>query len=107
MEQVRRLLADVSVAEREQQYLSDAAEEQLRLVPCRTENHGRMRRLLEEQGERQEALLEEMNKTMKELSKGSQKGKFGIIQIRKGEDYAQKEEDQTRVDLMSGVLTLI
>ena len=36
-------------------------------------------RLLKEQGERQEALLEEMNKTMKELSKGSQKGRFGIF----------------------------
>ena len=38
-----------------------------------------VRRLLKEQGERQEALLEEMNKTMKELSKGSQEGRFGIF----------------------------
>ena len=37
-----------------------------------------IRRLLEEQSERQEALLEEMNKNMKNISK-NQKGKFSLF----------------------------
>ena len=37
-----------------------------------------VRKLLEEQSERQEALLEEMNKNMKNISK-NQKGKFSLF----------------------------
>ena len=76
MEQVRRLLADVAVAgENNNIYLSSGRTAQ---TTAGKENM-EVRRLLKEQGERQEALLEEMNKTMKELSKGSQKGRFGIF----------------------------
>ena len=32
-----------------------------------------------EQGEKQEALLEEMNRNLRELSKTPQKGKFGLF----------------------------
>ena len=35
--------------------------------------------LIAEQDERQQALLEEINKNMKELSKAAQKGKFGLF----------------------------
>ena len=76
MEQVRRLLADVAVAgENNNIYLSSGRTAQ---TTAGKENM-EVRKLLKEQGERQEALLEEMNKTMKELSKGSQKGRFGIF----------------------------
>ena len=76
MEQVRRLLADVAAAgENNNIYLSSGRTAQ---TTAGKENM-EVRRLLKEQGERQEALLEEMNKTMKELSKGSQKGRFGIF----------------------------
>ena len=72
MEQVRRLLADVAVAgENNNIYLSSGRTAQ---TTAGKENM-EVRRLLKEQGER----LEEMNKTMKELSKGSQKGRFGIF----------------------------
>ena len=39
----------------------------------------KLEELLEQQGDQQQALLEELNRNLRELTKGAQKGKFGIF----------------------------
>ena len=76
MEEVRRLFADISVQkENSNIYLSEGRTGQ---GAVQKESMEEVRKLLEEQGERQEALLEEMNKNMKSISK-NQKGKFSLF----------------------------
>lgn len=76
MEEVRKLFADISVQKDNNNiYLSTG---KLSQNAAQKESVEEVRRLLEEQGERQEALLEEMNKNMKSISK-NQKGRFGLF----------------------------
>ena len=76
MEEVRKLFADISVQKDNSNiYLSTG---KLSQNAAQKESVEEVRRLLEEQGERQEALLEEMNKNMKNISK-NQKGKFSLF----------------------------
>lgn len=76
MDEVRKLFADIAVQKDNNNiYLSAGKTSQ---NAAQKESMEEVRRLLEEQGERQEALLEEMNKNMKNISK-NQKGKFGLF----------------------------
>ena len=77
MEEVRRLFADISVSkENNNIYLSAGQGDQ---AASQKEFMEEMCGLLEKQGERQEALLEEMNKSMKGISKTAQKNKFSLF----------------------------
>ena len=77
MDQVRALLADITVAKNSKEiYLmgggtgsQNASRETLK----------QMKGMLEEQNERQQAALEEMNKNLRDLSKNAQKGKFSLF----------------------------
>lgn len=76
MDEVRKLFADIAVQKDNNNiYLSAVKTSQ---NAAQKESMEEVRRLLEEQGERQEALLEEMNKNMKNISK-NQKGKFSLF----------------------------
>ena len=76
MDEVRKLFADIAVQKDDNNiYLSAGKTSQ---NAAQKESMEEVRRLLEEQGERQEALLEEMNKNMKNISK-NQKGKFSLF----------------------------
>ena len=76
MDEVRKLFADIAVQKDNNNiYLSAGKISQ---NAAQKESMEEVRRLLEEQGERQEALLEEMNKNMKNISK-NQKGKFSLF----------------------------
>lgn len=76
MDEVRKLFADIAVQKDNNNiYLSAGKTSQ---NATQKESMEEVRRLLEEQGERQEALLEEMNKNMKNISK-NQKGKFSLF----------------------------
>lgn len=76
MDEVRKLFADIAVQKDNNNiYLSAGKTSQ---NAAQKESMEEVRRLLEEQGERQEALLEEMNKNMKNISK-NQKGKFSLF----------------------------
>ena len=76
MDEVRKLFADIAVQKDNNNiYLSAGKTSQ---NAAQKESMEEVRRLLEEQGERQEALLEEMNKNMKSISK-NQKGKFSLF----------------------------
>ena len=76
MDEVRKLFADIAVQKDNNNiYLSAGKTSQ---NAAQKESLEEVRRLLEEQGERQEALLEEMNKNMKNISK-NQKGKFSLF----------------------------
>lgn len=80
MEEVRRLLTDISVT-KENGNISLAGGQQ-NLNASRMADKQSMDRvyaLMKEQGEKQEALLEEMNRNLRELSKTPQKGKFGLF----------------------------
>ena len=80
MEEVRRLLTDISVT-KENGNISLAGGQQ-NLNASRMADRQSMDRLyalMKEQGEKQEALLEEMNRNLEELSKTPQKGKFGLF----------------------------
>ena len=80
MEEVRRLLTDISVT-KENGNISLAGGQQ-NLNASRMADRQSMDRvyaLMKEQGEKQEALLEEMNRNLGELSKTPQKGKFGLF----------------------------
>lgn len=73
MDQVRRLLSDISAA---------GTGKDVYLMPgqaSRGAGSEEIQKLLEEQGERQEAMLEEMSRNIKDLSRTSQKGKFGLF----------------------------
>ena len=76
MDEVRKLFADIAVQKDNNNiYLSAGKTSQ---NAAQKESMEEVRRLLEEQGERQEAILEEMNKNMKNISK-NQKGKFSLF----------------------------
>ncbi|MGN8785471.1 MotA/TolQ/ExbB proton channel family protein [Blautia sp. HCP3S3_D9] len=76
MDEVRKLFADIAVQKDNNNiYLSAGKTSQ---NASQKESMEEVRRLLEEQGERQEALLEEMSKNMKNISK-NQKGKFSLF----------------------------
>ena len=77
MDQVRALLADITVAK-------NSKENYLMGGGTGSQNASRdtlkqMKGMLEEQNERQQAALEEMNKNLRDLSKNAQKGKFSLF----------------------------
>lgn len=76
MDEVRKLFADIAVQKDNNNIYLSAGKTSQNAV--QKESMEEVRRLLEEQGERQEALLEEMNKNMKNISK-NQKGKFSLF----------------------------
>lgn len=77
MEQVRRLLSDITVAKDNKEiYLMGG---KLANTAAQNANQESLEKLLEEQGERQEALLEDMAKNIRDLSKTAQKGKFSLF----------------------------
>lgn len=78
MDQVRRLLADVTVA-KENKDIYLMAGQPSGMANGSRESLMQLQSVLETQGERQEALLEEVSKNIKELSKAAQKGKFSFF----------------------------
>ena len=72
MEQVRRLLSDISVAGTGDVRLTGGKNAQ-------RESLDELKELLENQGEQQQILLEEITRNFRELTKSAQKGKFGIF----------------------------
>lgn len=73
MEQVRRLLSDIAVVGNGRDvYLTGGQN-------AGKENLKELQAILEAQGERQEALLTEISKNIRELSKAAQKGKFSLF----------------------------
>ncbi len=80
MEEVRRLLTDISVT-KENGNISLAGGQQNLNASRMADRQSidRLYALMKEQGEKQEALLEEMNRNLEELSKTPQKGKFGLF----------------------------
>ena len=71
MEQVRRLLSELSAVGDRSGYLMSGGSNQ--------EAMDRMEKLMEQQAADQQAVLEEISRNIKELSKGAQKGKFGLF----------------------------
>ncbi|MBQ7372814.1 MAG: MotA/TolQ/ExbB proton channel family protein [Blautia sp.] len=71
MEEVRRLLADITVAKENNDVVLKGGGSSMDVR--------RMESVMREQGERQQELMEEMNRTMSELSKTAQKGKRGLF----------------------------
>ena len=71
MEQVRRLLSELSAVGDRSVYLMSGGSSQ--------EFMDRMEKLMEQQAADQQAVLEEISRNIKELSKGAQKGKFGLF----------------------------
>lgn len=74
MEQVRRLLSDISAVSSKDVYLSGGNVS--RGVQKET---AELQKTMEAQAERQEALLEDIAKNIRDLSRGSQKGKFSLF----------------------------
>lgn len=73
MEQVRRLLADISaVGSGDGVQLTKGQQNQQDMLE-------KLQTTIQLQGEQQQELLEEISKNIKELSKGAQKGKFGLF----------------------------
>ena len=73
MEQVRRLLTDISAA---------GSSDQVQLTAGRNlqkESLEKLQETMQTQSEMQQELLEEISKNIRELSKGVQKGKFGLF----------------------------
>ena len=70
MEQVRKLLSEVTAANTREVSL---------IASGRNDSVEKLGNLIAQQNEGQQALLEEINKNMKELSKAAQKGKFGLF----------------------------
>ena len=70
MEQVRKLLSEVTAANTRDVSL---------IASGRNDSVEKLGNLIAQQNEGQQALLEEINKNMKELSKAAQKGKFGLF----------------------------
>ncbi|MDO4275766.1 MAG: MotA/TolQ/ExbB proton channel family protein [Eubacteriales bacterium] len=80
MDQVRRLLADITVAkENKDIYLMGGHLTSVAAQNANKESLEKVQDVLEAQGERQEALLEDMAKNIRELSKAAQKGKFSLF----------------------------
>ncbi len=71
MEQVRRLLSELSAVGDRSVYLMSGGSNQ--------ESMDRLEKLMEQQAADQQAVLEEISRNIKELSKGAQKGKFGLF----------------------------
>ena len=90
-------------SERRQQYLS--LRRKISSECGIEESVEEVRKLLEEQSERQEALLEEMNKNMKNISKTRKVN--SAYSNKKRREICAKERNQKRADLMSGGLILI
>lgn len=74
MEQVRRLLTDVSLSGKDLQLQSGRVDSISQKASV-----DKIQRLLEEQGEAQRELLEDISKNIRELSKAAQKGKFSLF----------------------------
>lgn len=73
MDQVRRLLADISAAGSSKNVTLTAGQ------MTQKQSFDKLEEILEQQGDQQQALLEELNRNLRELTKGAQKGKFGIF----------------------------
>lgn len=73
MDQVRRLLADISATGSSKNVTLTAGQ------MTQKQSFDKLEELLEQQGDQQQALLEELNRNLRELTKGAQKGKFGIF----------------------------
>lgn len=73
MDQVRRLLADISAAGSDKTVTLSSGQ------LTQKQSFDKLEELLEQQGEQQQLLLEELNRNLRELSKGTQKGKLGIF----------------------------
>lgn len=74
MEQVRRLLADVSLSGKDLQLHSGRMDSVSQKASV-----DKLQKLLEEQGEAQKELLEDISRNIRELSKAAQKGKFSLF----------------------------
>lgn len=74
MEQVRRLLTDVSLSGKDLQLQSGRVDSISQKASV-----DKIQRLLEEQGEAQRELLEDISKNIRELSRAAQKGKFSLF----------------------------
>lgn len=74
MEQVRRLLADVSLSGKDLQLHSGRVDSISQKASV-----DKIQKLLEEQGEAQKELLEDISRNIRELSKAAQKGKFSLF----------------------------
>lgn len=80
MEEVRRLLTDISVTKENGNISLTGGKQNLNASRMADrQSMDRLYALMKEQGEKQEALLEEMNRNLEELSKTPQKGKFGLF----------------------------
>ena len=80
MEEVRRLLTDISVTKENGNISLTGGQQNLNASRMADrQSMDRLYALMKEQGEQQEALLEEMNRNLGELSKTPQKGKFGLF----------------------------
>lgn len=80
MEEVRRLLTDISVTKENGNISLTGGQQNLNASRMADrQSVDRLYALMKEQGEKQEALLEEMNRNLGELSKTPQKGKFGLF----------------------------
>ena len=80
MEEVRRLLTDISVTKENGNISLTGGQQNLNASRMADrQSMDRLYALMKEQGEKQEALLEEMNRNLGELSKTPQKGKFGLF----------------------------
>ena len=73
MDQVRRLLADISAAGSDKTVTLSSGQ------LTQKQSFDKLEELLEQQGEQQQLLLEELNRNLRELTKGKQKGKLGIF----------------------------
>ena len=80
MEEVRRLLTDISVTMENGNISLTGGQQNLNASRMADrQSVDRLYALMKEQGEKQEALLEEINRNLGELSKTPQKGKFGLF----------------------------
>lgn len=80
MEEVRRLLTDISVTKENGNISLTGGQQNLNASRMADrQSMDRLYALMKGQGEKQEALLEEMNRNLRELSKTPQKGKFGLF----------------------------
>lgn len=73
MDQVRRLLADISAAGSDKTVTLSSGQ------LTQKQSFDKLEELLEQQGEQQQLLLEELNRNLRELTRGTQKGKLGIF----------------------------
>ena len=80
MEEVSRLLTDISVTKENGNISLTGGQQNLNASRMADrQSVDRLYALMKEQGEKQEALLEEINRNLGELSKTPQKGKFGLF----------------------------